>query len=290
MLNKSLCSSQQTYDVIMQIPKEYRTLEILNNLTIASKHTNDEDSFVPITDIISIESDIMAHKIEHLDLAREITISGNINSSDYSTVFNKINQLTSIYQLPNGINIIQGGDDEEIHEALQNITQTLIMGFIFIYLILVVLYRSVILPIITMISLPLSFIGTFMALYVSGNTFNLYSVIGIVMLMGLSAKNGILLVDSINYQIKQGFEINHAIIEAVNARFRPIMMTTMAIIFGMLPLILSNASGSEKLHPLAYSVIGGMISSTVLTLLILPIIYSYLAKLQVWKFKNVKNK
>jgi HAE1 family hydrophobic/amphiphilic exporter-1 len=137
-----------------------------------------------------------------------------------------------------------------------------------------------------MVSLPLSFIGVFIALYVFGSTLNMFSVIGIIMLMGLATKNGILLVDCINQQILLGIEQTRAIINAGKIRLRPILMTSFAMIFGMLPLAMSHSDSSEVRKPMAYAIIGGMITSTILTLIIIPVVYIYFDKLRQW----IKNK
>ena len=132
-----------------------------------------------------------------------------------------------------------------------------------------------------MMSLPLIFIGVFVALWITDNTLNMFSIIGIVMLMGLAAKNGILLVDFINHaRVNQGMEKMDAIVEAGKVRLRPIVMTSLAMIFGMLPLALGSGDGSETRQPMAFAIIGGLITSTVLTLIVVPIVYVYFDRLR----------
>jgi HAE1 family hydrophobic/amphiphilic exporter-1 len=131
-----------------------------------------------------------------------------------------------------------------------------------------------------MMALPLAFVGVFAALWLFGSTLNMFSVIGIIMLMGLAAKNGILLVDFINQSRKEGMARLDAIVEAGRVRLRPIMMTSLAMIFGMLPLALASGAGSETQRPMAHAIIGGLITSTVLTLIVLPVVYTYLDSLR----------
>ena len=269
----------QNYDVVVQIPQEYRTLGTLNTLNFSVDNASQGTSFVPLSSIVTIESGTMAHKIEHLNLERKVTITGNIGGSDYQRVFKQIDKIVADYILPDGVSIVQDGTNKDMQESFGYAMNSLLIGVLFIYLILVILFRSIALPLITMIALPLSFIGTFVALYLSGNTLNIYSLIGIVMLMGLSTKNGILLVDFINQQTRSGVDLQVAIFEAAKTRFRPILMTSLAMILGMLPLALSSGDGAENSHPMAFAVIGGLISSTVLTLLVLPVLYMYLIKI-----------
>ncbi len=155
----------------------------------------------------------------------------------------------------------------------------LMIGIAFIYMILTAQFRSFILPIVIMVALPLSFVGVFVALFLFGSTINMFSIIGIVMLMGLATKNGILLVDFINRQLTEGVDLKEAIVNAGKVRLRPIVMTTLAMIFGMLPLALSTGESAEVRKPMAYAIIGGMTTSTLLTLVIVPVIYVYILKL-----------
>ena len=129
-----------------------------------------------------------------------------------------------------------------------------------------------------MVALPLSFVGVFIALLTCGSTLNMFSIIGIIMLMGLATKNGILLVDFINQQLAEGIEMTEAIVNAGKTRLRPIVMTSMAMIFGMLPLALSNGEGTEVRKPMAYAIIGGMTTSTLLTLIVVPVLYSVIVR------------
>jgi HAE1 family hydrophobic/amphiphilic exporter-1 len=127
-----------------------------------------------------------------------------------------------------------------------------------------------------MVALPLSFVGVFIALLVCNSTLNMFSIIGIIMLMGLATKNGILLVDYINQQLDEGCELIEAIVNGGKTRLRPIVMTSLAMIFGMLPLALSSGEGAEVRKPMAYAIIGGMTTSTLLTLIVVPVLYSVL--------------
>ena len=167
-------------------------------------------------------------------------------------------------------------------ESFSYAVQALAIGVIFIYMILVAQFRSFSQPLAIMMSLPLGIIGVMLGLLLWGSTLNLFSVIGVIMLMGLAAKNGILLVDFANQARREGMSLHDALLEAGRVRMRPILMTSFAMIFGMLPLAMALGEGAETRAPMAHAVIGGMVSSTVLTLIVTPVVYSYLEGVAAW--------
>ncbi len=268
----------QNYDVYLQIPKDERNVAVLDLLKVPSSNQfNDNGSvkMVPLSAIATTVNTFSPRSIDHVDLHRKISIIGNVEGSDSRSIFKQIDKITSNYKLPSGYEIVQKGDSNNMNESLMYALGALLTGIVFIYMILTAQFRSFVLPLIIMVSLPLSFVGVFIALLLSGNTLNMFSVIGIIMLMGLASKNGILLVDFINQQKQEGIEQIQAIINAGKVRLRPIIMTSVAMIFGMLP---SALSGSESGKPMAYAVIGGIVTSTLLTLLVLPVVYIYLSR------------
>ena len=154
------------------------------------------------------------------------------------------------------------------------------LAVILIYLILAALYESLIQPLIIMVAMPLSFTGVILALYLTGNPFSIFVMIGIILLLGMVGKNAVLVVDFANAAIKNGKPVNEALLEAGEKRLRPILMTTFAMIFAMLPLALGNGAGHESNAPMAIAIIGGLISSTLLALFIVPILYRILYPLR----------
>jgi HAE1 family hydrophobic/amphiphilic exporter-1 len=268
----------QNYDVMVQIPEEYRNKDALNLLKVASNKLdgNNLPQMVPLSVIASTKNGISPRELDHVNLQRTVTITGNVDGSDNQAVFNKIQKLLDNYKLPTGYLIVQSGDKQDMEESFMYAVGSLLVGIVFIYMILTAQFRSFILPIVIMVALPLSFVGVFLALLLFKSTLNMFSIIGIIMLMGLAAKNGILLVDFINVEMRRGVPKTQAIINAGVIRLRPIMMTSMAMIFGMLPVALSSGVGSETRKPMAYAIIGGMTTSTLLTLIVVPVIFYYL--------------
>jgi HAE1 family hydrophobic/amphiphilic exporter-1 len=177
-------------------------------------------------------------------------------------------------QLPPGYSISPVGEYEIMAESFQNITSALFLAVIFIYLLLASQYESFFDPLSIMLSLPLSLIGAIVALWAWGSSISIMTLVGIVMLMGLVTKNAILLIDFVKQRRAAGMERTQAILQAGPIRLRPIMMTTFATVFGMLPLALGLGPGAEMRAPMARAVIGGIISSTLLTLVIVPVVYT----------------
>jgi HAE1 family hydrophobic/amphiphilic exporter-1 len=175
-------------------------------------------------------------------------------------------------------------------EAFGYMVEALILAIILVYLILAAQFESFIDPLSIMLSLPLSLIGMAGMLIITGDTISIMSLIGLIMLMGLVTKNAILLVDYTKVLRIRGVDRTEAIITAGRTRLRPIMMTTLAMIFGMLPLALALGAGAEMRAPMARAVIGGLITSTFLTLLIVPVMYSFLDDLGGWIRRRWKGK
>jgi multidrug efflux pump subunit AcrB len=164
-------------------------------------------------------------------------------------------------------------------ETLQGFLIAIAIAVIFIYLVLASQFGSFLQPVAIMLSLPLSLVGVLVALLATGSTLNIFSFIGIVMLMGLVTKNAILLVDFTNQRQREGKSQLQAIMEAGQVRLRPILMTTLAMIFGMLPMAIGGGDGGEQQAPMGRAVIGGVITSTLLTLVVVPVAYTYLDNL-----------
>ena len=178
--------------------------------------------------------------------------------------------------LPEGYAVRLGGDTEQMAETAGYVLESIFLAIIMIYLILASQFGSFVQPLAIMLSLPLSLVGVMLALLATGDTLNMMSMIGVIMLMGLVTKNAILLVDSANQNRRRGLSLADALVEAGETRLRPIAMTTLAMIFGMLPIAIGLGEGAAFRAPMARAVIGGLVTSTLLTLLVVPVVISYL--------------
>ena len=273
-----LAPDDNNYDVVVQLDrKDRKLLKNINDIYIPSLNLDSQGKplMIPLSQLVSIKRSTMPGQINHANLQREVTVSANaygISEGDASIrLFKEISQI----KLPQGYSFNTEGNTKKMGESLGYAANSLLLAIIFIYIILASQFASFTQPLVIMASLPLSLIGVFMALFVTGSTFNIFSVIGCIMLMGLVTKNAILLVDFANVAIRSSEARKQALMEAGKIRMRPILMTTSAMIFGMMPLALGIGEGAEQRMSMAQAIIGGIITSTILTLIIIPVVYTY---------------
>jgi HAE1 family hydrophobic/amphiphilic exporter-1 len=231
---------------------------------------------VPLREVASAEEASSASTIRRKDLQREVRVSANPDGRSLGEISADIEGAAVGLSLPPGYDIVHGGDTEELKDMFANMFQALFLAVVFIYLILASQFGSFTHPLSIMLSLPLSLVGVALALLLTGDNLNIMSMIGLIMLMGLVTKNAILLVDFANQARREGLPRREALLRAGATRLRPIVMTTLAMIFGMLPLALAIGAGAEMRAPMARAVIGGLITSTLLTLVVVPVVYTYL--------------
>lgn len=235
---------------------------------------------VPLSEVAATEAGSGPSTIRRKDLQREVRISATADGRALGDITADVEAAAARISLPAGYDIVHGGDAEELKDMFSNMFQSLFLAVIFIYLILASQFESFMLPLSIMLSLPLSLVGVALALLATHDTLNIMSMIGLIMLMGLVTKNAILLVDFTNQARARGTDRNAALIQAGSTRLRPIVMTTLAMIFGMLPLALAIGAGAEMRAPMARAVIGGLITSTLLTLVVVPVVYTFLDDLR----------
>jgi HAE1 family hydrophobic/amphiphilic exporter-1 len=282
----------QDYDVIVQLPKHRREIASdLGDLYVASTRidANGAPMLVPLRQVAEFVETGSPQQIKRLNLQRRISIYGNAQGRASGDVGSDAERVVKEMKLPPGYRFDLSGGQQEMNETFSAALAALGLAVIFIYLVLASQFGSFMQPIAIMVSLPLSLIGVLLALLFTGTTLNIFSIIGFIMLMGLVTKNAILLVDFTNQALRHGRSLHEAIREAGQVRLRPILMTTMAMIFGMLPMAIGVGQGGEMLAPMGRAVIGGVITSTVLTLLIVPVLYTYLYRLREW-VKRLRSK
>jgi HAE1 family hydrophobic/amphiphilic exporter-1 len=186
-------------------------------------------------------------------------------------------------QLPAGITLSYLGMEKMRGDSFIDLLLALLTGILFVYLIMVALYDSYVYPFVVLFAIPLAIVGAMIALAVTGKSLSIFTILGIIMLVGLVTKNAILIVDrTIQTRSEQGLSVHDALLEAAKSRLRPILMTTFTMIFGMMPIALSVSSGSEFKSGLAMAIIGGLLSSLFLTLIVVPVVYM---KVDEWKTK-----
>ncbi len=265
-------------DVRVRLKKSDR--KNLNDITLltvkSNKKINGQDFLVPITDIATITQDAGPSKINRYARQKEIRVDANNYKRFTGVVLADILSETAKLNLPPGYSIGVVGQGDMQSKAFFNILIALMLAIVFVYIVLAAQFDSFIHPFSIMIALPMSIIGAVIMLLIFKSSLSVMSFIGIIMLMGLVTKNGILLVDYTNVLRERGLSRLDALIKAGPTRLRPILMTTFAMIFGMLPVALALGEGSEFRAPMGQAVIGGLITSTLLTLFIVPVVYSIL--------------
>jgi hydrophobe/amphiphile efflux-1 (HAE1) family protein len=276
----------ETRDVAVRLhPDDRMRAENIERLPIAVSGTN---QMVPLDQIATITMGKGPSGISHQDGKRVISVSANVQGRSDGEVIKDAMKLADTFDYPPGYGREVGGSGEDQAEVFSEMGIALVSGIGLMYLILVMQFGSFTAPIAVMMSLPLSLIGVVVALLVTGNTLNLMSFIGIIMLMGLVAKNAILLLDAARRREAEGYGREDALIEAGRMRLRPILMTTFALVAGMFPIALALGEGGEFYQPMAIAIIGGVLTSTVLTLLVVPTFYDSIeiaADRMVGKFK-----
>jgi HAE1 family hydrophobic/amphiphilic exporter-1 len=272
----------ETYAAVVRLPQSQRSdVADIGELMMMTGRTdaNNAPVMVRLDQVAEIGTMRAASEIRRLGMSREVLVSADVSGRPLGDVTNELQALIAERNLPVGYHIRFGGDSENMQETAGNMAKALIMAVIFIYVVLASQFGSFTQPIAIMAALPLSLVGVLAGLLVAGSTINMFSMIGFIMLMGLVTKNGILLVDFANRETKRGLPLDEALVNAGAIRFRPIVMTTLAMIFGMIPLAMAVGGGGAQRAPMAHAVIGGLISSTMLTLIIVPVILSYVESL-----------
>lgn len=238
---------------------------------------------IPIASVASFKVTGGFARIEHLDRQRAVSITANLLPGySIGPITQEIEKIKTKMRLPDRIGFALSGQSEAMRDTFTSMMQALGLAIIFIYIILGAQFESFVHPFTIMISLPLSIVGAFLGLLVTGKPLDMMSMIGVILLMGIVTKNAILLVDFTITLRDRGFDRNEAMLRAAPLRLRPILMTTAAMILGMLPTALGIGSGSEFRASMGIVVIGGLITSTFLTLLVVPVVYTLMDDLGNW--------
>jgi HAE1 family hydrophobic/amphiphilic exporter-1 len=276
--------SGETRDVTIRLSPEARaSVADLESLPLVVTRGPNGTATIPLGQIARVASSIGPARIDHLDRERVIAIEANTQGRPLNDVVRDIMaRVDQHVTMPPGYGITQGGETESQQEIFTQMFLALGVAVMLMYFVLVVQFGSFLEPLSILLSLPLSLIGVMLALLVTGETLNIMSMIGVVLLAGIVAKNAILLIDFAKWSEETGMSRREALIQAGRVRLRPILMTTFALIAGMIPVAMGGGEGGDFRAPLGISVIGGVITSTVLTLLVIPTVYETLADMRDW--------
>ena len=258
------------YDINIKLDQfDRKKIEDIGSITIM----NSKGSNIELRQFANIYQSLGPNKLERYDRISSLTVKSEVYGRPVGTVGEEIKQLIGQKVHPRTVSIEYKGQLERQSEAFSSLFFALAAAILLVYFVMVSLYNSYLYPFVVLFSLPVAMIGALLALALSAENLSIYSLIGMIMLMGLVAKNAILLVDFTNKLRKDGLSVIEALVEAGKERMRPILMTTIAMVFGMLPLALASGAASENKNGLAWAIIGGLISSLLLTLVLVPSVY-----------------
>jgi len=274
----------QTYDVNVRLaPLERNSPTDLDQLPFTvGTNLDGSPRIVRLNQVANVVESTGPNQINRRDLTREVSITGNVSGRSAGEVSADIKTAMDSVALPPGYSYKFSGSTKDMAEAFGYAISALVLAIVFIYMILASQFKSFLQPLALMTALPLTLIGVVLALMMFNSTLSMFSIIGVVMLMGLVTKNAILLVDFAIRAREDGLERHDALLLAAKVRLRPILMTTLAMIFGMIPLAFALTEGSEMRAPMGQAVIGGVITSSLLTLVVVPVVYCYMDDLAQW--------
>lgn len=263
------------YKVYVQTEEQADTkLSDIKDMTFSYTNKNGKEKEIPLTKICEMKETSTLSTISRDAQTRYITVSCGVDEGHNVTlVSNKLQKAIDKLDIPDGYKVEMTGEDETINESMKQLVLMLVLAVIFIYLIMVVQFQSLLSPFIIMFSIPLAFTGGFIALLLTGQEINVLAMLGFIMLSGLIVNNGIVLIDYINQARRAGASKKEAIIESGKTRVRPILMTVLTTVLAMLTTALGIGDGSDMMRPMAITLIGGLVYGTILTLIVIPCIY-----------------
>ncbi|KAB7732483.1 MMPL family transporter [Rudanella paleaurantiibacter] len=258
------------YDILVSLdrfdrsnPQDISRLAFMNN----------KGQMFELSQFARVEEQVGESVLERIDRLSSVTINAQVVGRPVGTVGTDIQNLMAKEQLPEGVSIQYLGQLQQQSDAFGSLGLALGIAILLVYFIMVALYESVVYPFVVLFSIPVALVGALLALALTMESLTVFSIVGMIMLLGLVAKNAILIVDFANQLKAEGHDVIHALIEAGKERLRPILMTTLAMILGMLPIALASGAGAETKNGMAWVIIGGLTSSLLLTLLVVPAIY-----------------
>ena len=264
----------EQYDVILQSPRADR----MTPSAIEGLHVRGTDGLVQLASVVTVRELVSPRELNHFNRVRSATISANLPPG--VTIGKALDDLDAIAArtLPAGVRTELDGESREFRESSGSLYFLFLISLVFIYLVLAAQFESFVHPLTILLSVPLAVFGALLTLFVFRQSLNIYSQVGLTLLIGLVTKNAILIVEYANQRRAAGEPVAEAVIGAAMTRLRPILMTTLSTIFGTMPIALGIGAGGESRQPLGLAVVGGMIFSTVLALFVVPVVYTYLAR------------
>jgi HAE1 family hydrophobic/amphiphilic exporter-1 len=270
------------YDILVSLDRFNRSdIGNVRNLPFV----NTEGQTILLSQFAAVGEALGETTLQRIDRLGSITVQANVSGRPTGTVSNEIKEKARTLKIPDGISIAYLGDSKNQGEAFGSLGLALLTAIVLVYLIMVALYENAVYPFVVLFSIPVALVGALLALALTMETLNIFTIIGIIMLLGLVSKNAILIVDFTNKLKEEGYSAKEALVEAGKERLRPILMTTLAMIFGMLPIAIASGAASEIKNGMAWVIIGGLTSSMILTLFVVPCMYLIIEQL-IARFSN----
>ena len=260
------------YDIVVRYAEPFRTsIEDVENIVLYGAMGQP----VKLKEVAAVAEEFAAPTIERENRQRVVSVEASLGKGvALGTVVEQVNQLVADYDVPDGVYLEVGGSVEDQQESFSDLMTLLVLIVILVYIVMATQFESLKMPFIIMFSIPFAFTGVFIALWISGTPLSMIALIGAIMLVGIVVKNGIVMVDYTNLLIERGTSMLDAVVAAGKSRLRPVLMTSLTTIFGMVPMAMGWGDGSELWQPMGVAVIGGLTCSTFLTLLVVPTIYA----------------
>jgi HAE1 family hydrophobic/amphiphilic exporter-1 len=256
--------------------KDRKSIADLERVIIHTPSKSD----IPLKEVAEIKHGVRLREIERRDLNRVAVISGNPSGTSFGQVMERVKKALKGIRLPSDHYVVFSEQQEEMNRSFRNLAFALSLSVLFVYMLLASLFESLMYPFIILFAVPLAVVGVFLILFFTGTSISLGVYIGAIMLGGIVVNNSIILIDYMNTLRKRGIPRREAIVEGGKARLRPILMTAITTILGLLPLAVGLGRGSEIRVPLALTVIGGLTTSTFMTLIVVPVVYSMIEDLR----------
>ena len=260
------------YDIVVRYAEPYReSIEDVENITLYTA----QGRAIKLKEVATIYEDFASPEIERENRQRVVTVSGSVGAGvALGEAVSEVNAMLAEYDVPAGLDLELGGSIEDQGEAFSDIGMLLILIVILVYIVMATQFESLAYPFIIMFTIPFAMSGVFIALWMSSTPLSLIALIGAIMLVGIVTKNGIVMVDYMNLLVERGSEVADAVIAGGKSRLRPVLMTSLTTILGMVPMAMGIGEGSETWQPMGISVVGGLLVSTFLTLFIVPALYA----------------
>jgi len=273
------------YDVIVKYDEKFTSsIQNIENINIKTPYGNN----VKLKEVASINQFYSPPNIDRENRERVVTISALLHGVDLGSVTSKLNSELEQLIIPSDIGIEVGGSTKDMKDSFKDLAMLLLLSIVLVYIVMASQFESFREPFIIMFAIPFAFSGVIIALFITGQTLNVISIIGGVMLVGIVVKNAIVMVDFTNLMRDRGLSIVQSVLVAGRSRLRPVLMTTFTTLLGMLPLAISQGEGADMWRPMGIAIIGGLLFSTMVTLIFVPVIYSIFGAVRIKKARKAQ--